>query len=204
MISTNESTTFSGVKKFFSPNQNESPSLPFSYSDATHTHPAPPPKNGWITSWNTSFGQDSWFESLGLSKMQRYSAFALFLVASAFLFLLAFLHFPLVIISPRKFVVPYCLASLLVAISFGFIHGFVSYVKHLFSPEKRLLSIAFYGFTFVTLYVAFSLKSYILTAIFSIIQFVSMIAYIVSYVPGGSSGMSMLTTMATGSLFSRF
>jgi Got1/Sft2-like family protein len=204
MINTNESTKFSNVKKFFSPGLTESPSLPFSYSDATHTHPAPPPKHGWLTSWGTSFGDDSWFETLGLSKIQRYSAFGLFLLAAAFLFLLAFIQLPLVIIRPRKFVVPYCLASLLVALAFGFIHGFVSYAKHLFSPERRLLSLSFYGLTLVTLYVAISLHSYIFTGVFSILQFVSMIAYIVSYVPGGSSGLSMLTTMATGSLFSRF
>ena len=53
MINTNESTKFSNVKKFFSPGQTQSPSLPFSYSDATHTHPAPPPKHGWLTSWGT-------------------------------------------------------------------------------------------------------------------------------------------------------
>ena len=203
MIQTPEATSFASVKKFFSASSNASPALPFSYVDAAHTRVAPPPKSGWFSSWASNFSQsESWFETLGLSRIQRYIAFGITIFFSLILFLVAFIRFPFVILSPRKFVVPYCFASLLVVVSFGFIHGFVSYSKHLFSADRRLVSALFLGTTLTTLYVAVSLHSYILTAVFSVIQFLSLISYVISYLPGGKSGLGMMASMAVGSFSS--
>lgn len=213
MINTPEQpTTFSNVKKFFSPSpsHSNSPALPFSYADAAHTQTAPPPKTtSWLAGWSGHAGvgsdiADTWFETMGLTRMQRYAAFAISLAASALLFMLAFINIWLVALRPGKFVVPYCFASLLVAISFGFLHGFVSYVRHLVGSDRRWMSLAFFGTTLMTLYIALSLKNYLLTLLFSAIQGVSMVAYIISYIPGGRSGLSAMATMATGSLAARF
>jgi len=114
------------------------------------------------------------------------------------------LHLPLVIIAPTKFVIPYCLCTILVFISFGFLHGFYSYARHLIAPDRWVFSAAFLASTVGTLYVAMVIKVYFLTVPMALIQLVAMGAYFVSYLPGGASGISMFGSMATSSLRARF
>lgn len=210
-----KSGIFSGISGMFSGPKD---TLPFSYADPSHTKttPAPTTKSAWVPEWvsssifmaspslNTSGQSEKWFETLGLSRSQRYLAFGVCLVASAFLFMLAMLHLPLVVLRPGKFVVPYCMASLFIFTSFGFLHGFVSYTKHLFSPSRLIYSLWFMGSTAGTLYSALSLHSYLLTVIMALVQMAAVIVFLVSYVPGGSTGISFVSSMLTSSIKSRF
>lgn len=113
------------------------------------------------------------------------------------------MHIPLVIIRPSKFIVPYCLSNLLLFTSLGFLHGFYSYSKHLFSKSKWPFSAAFVGTTFLTLYIALVLRMYALTVPMAIVQFVAMVSFVISYLPGGSSGLSAMGTLAGSSIRSR-
>ena len=203
--------------------------LPFSYADASHTKTTSNttgvtgsnssastwlptfltnPTGGSSTNLATSTSltpTQEWLETLGgLSRTQRYTAFGICIAAAVFLFFLALLHLPFVVIRPGKFIVPYCMASMFILVSFGFLHGFVSYTKHLFSAKKVVYSAWFILATFATLYASISLKSYILTVIMALIQMAGMITFIVSYVPGGSSGINFMSTMITSSIKSRF
>jgi hypothetical protein len=113
------------------------------------------------------------------------------------------MRLPLAVFLPSKFVVPYCLSNILLFISFGFIHGFYSYGRHLFSSEKWPFTIAFVGTTFGTLYVAMVMKMYALTIPMAIFQLIAMCAFVVSYLPGGASGISTIGSFATSSIRSR-
>ena len=141
-----------------------------------------------------------WYDTFGLTMVQRYSAFAMCLLGAVLLFLLAFMHFPLVILRPGKFVVPYCLGNMMLFASFGFVHGFYSYFRHLFSENRWPYSTAFLGTTLLTLYVSMIMKMYALTIPMAIIQFLAMIAYVVSYIPGGSGGISVFRSLAANSI----
>lgn len=217
----NTPSTFANVKKFFSPASQgtSSPALPFSYADPGHTKTAPPPKasntGSWLTSpWSTANNPNSssasswlnpstsWFETLGMTRIQRYVAFAICLVAAALFFFLAMFNLVFAALFPRKFAIPISLSSLLLTISFGFVHGHISYIKHLISPERRWLTISFMGSTIICLWVSFKSRSYILTILTAILQFVCMLAYGLSYLPGGRAGIQTVASMATGSLFS--
>lgn len=135
--------------------------------------------------------------------MQRYAAFGLCILGAALLFLLALVHLPMVVLSPSRFVVPFCLCNVLIFVSFGFIHGFVSYARHLFSAGRWPYSSALFISTGCTLYSAMGLKSYILTVATAIIQLISMATYFISYLPGGSSGIRMFGSFATSSIRSQ-
>ena len=204
--------------------------LPYSYADPAHTQPAPIPETQAKTStWNSWFGNvdvttittntssifgistspqlsktEQFLETFGLSRTQRYVAFAICLAAAFFLFMLSMLHLPLVVLRPGKFVVPYCMASLFVLVSFGFLHGFVSYFRHLFSPSKMIYSVWFVLASFGTIYASMTLHSYLLTVIMALVQMAGMMAFVVSYVPGGSTGISFMGSMITSSIKSRF
>jgi hypothetical protein len=108
------------------------------------------------------------------------------------------------VLFPGKFVLPFSLANLFLFVSFGFIHGFGSYAKHLVSRERWAFTAGFFGSTIATLYVAYALHFYPLTILFAIIQGIASFAYVVSYVPGGASGLSFvgssIRSRITGSL----
>ena len=216
------SNVFSGLAGMFS---SKADTLPFSYANQNHTKVSSAPtsqgnsnSSSWLPSFLTSspLGTPSlatstpltatqeWIETLGLTRTQRYTAFAICIVAAIFLFFLAMFHLPFVVLRPGKFVVPYCMGSMFILVSFGFLHGFVSYSKHLMSPKKAAYSAWFILSTIGTLYAALKLKSYILTVLFAVIQMAGMLTFAVSYIPGGSSGISFMSSMITSSIKSRF
>lgn len=220
-----QKSMLSGLTGMFTSKQD---TLPFSYADASHTKTSSSPSGGntgsaanvsaWLPSFLTSspMGTPSlatstsltatqeWIETLGLTRTQRYTAFAICIGVAVFLFFLAMFHLPFVVIRPGKFVVPYCMGSMFILVSFGFLHGFVSYSKHLLSPKRVAYSAWFTFATIGTLYAALSLKSYILTVVMALIQMAGMLTFIVSYVPGGSSGISFMSSMISSSIKSRF
>lgn len=217
------SSMFSGLSGMFSKGGD---TLPFAYTDTSHTKTsanpqAKPATSSWLPTFVTSSpllngaspslatstpltATQEWLETLGLTRTQRYTAFGICIVAAIFLFFLAMFHLPFVVIRPAKFVVPYCMGSMFILVSFGFLHGFVSYSKHLMSKKKIVYSIWFIMATIATLHVALSLKSYILTVIMALVQMAGMLTFIISYVPGGSSGISFMSSMVTSSIKSRF
>lgn len=198
----NESSPLTNLKRFMTWGQ-DTESLP--YSNKTDTTSA---GQGSILSWPPWAGSGSsqpapFYDTFGLSTMQRYAAFGMCILGAALLFFLAIMHLPLVIIRPSKFVVPYCLSNILLFVSFGFLHGFVSYIRHLFSQDKWPFSTAFIGTTCGTLYVAMVMKMYALTIPMAICQFIAMCAFVISYIPGGSAGISTFGSFAGSSLRSR-
>ena len=218
------SSMFSGISSMFTGKSSANDTLPFSYADAGHTKTTSAPSTAGNSKWLPSFLTSSpllsgaspslatstpltatqeWLETMGMTRTQRYTAFAICICAAVFLFLLAMFHLPFVVIRPGKFVVPYCMGSIFVLGSFGFLHGFVSYYKHLLSPKKAAYSAWFILATMGTLYSALSLKSYLLTVLMAVIQMSGMMVFIASYIPGGSSGISFMSSMISSSIKSR-
>lgn len=174
------------------------PVLPTSYKDAAHTSAGTPgsdtsaPFMSWPT-WATLNTQVTpWYEYLGLTRMQRYVAFALCIAASTLLLFIAFFRMPLSVVFPGKFVLPLCLANLFLFTSFGFLHGFGSYAKHLVSRDRWPFTALFFGSTMATLYVAYFIQFYPVTLVFTLVQMAASLSYVVSYVPGGSTGLSFI------------
>ncbi len=157
-------------------------------------------------SWSRSApeGTSAYFETLGLTMMQRYAAFGICICLAGILLFVAFLHLTFAMLSPAKFAVPFCLCTFFLVVSFGFLHGFVSYAKHLFSPTRWAYSAALVGSTVFTLWAALGIKRYVLILIGTVFQMAAMVAYFVSYIPGGPTGLSMFSAMLTGSVKSQF
>lgn len=87
---------------------------------------------------------------------------------------------------------PFCFANLFIFISFGFLHGFGSYGRHLISRDRWPFTAFFFGSTLATLYVAYGIQFYPVTLVFAVIQMIASASYMVSYVPGGSTGLSFI------------
>ena len=205
--------TFESWKKYVLGQTGKTESgLPFSYKDATHAQPAslPGARNGWLEFANLNdiglfnSSSASWWETMGLTRMQRYFAFGVCVIGAVILFMISMLYLPLAVLRPAKFSAPYCLASLLIFGSFGFLQGFVSYGKHLISRERMPFTTLFFGTTIFTLYSATQNLGYILTVVGIVLQLVCLVIYVVSYIPGGQSGISVMSSILGTSIRSQF
>ena len=72
--------------------------------------------------------------------------------------------------------------------------GWRSQLKHMISPERRKFTGGYLASMVGTLWAALFAHSYLLCLLFSVAQFVTMLYYMASYVPGGTAGVSLLVS----------
>lgn len=105
--SSDKSTPLANLKSYVWGNNGSSDSaaLPFAYKDAQHTTTTDNPSSGafmsWPT-WATLSTQTPWYETMGLSRTQRYIAFSICVAAAIllvfivlFIIILSFIYFGL-------------------------------------------------------------------------------------------------------------
>ena len=149
-------------------------------------------KNGWWGSISDKAQEpDPWLP--GLSKTQRIVGFFLCLLLGTFCFGMAAMIIPFIIIKSRKFVALYTMGSIFTLGSFSLLWGPYHHFKHLVSVERLPFTVTYFGSMSATLYVAIFMKSTFLTLFCAIIQVITLIWYIVSYIPGGTAGMKMMS-----------
>ncbi|KAL5015268.1 hypothetical protein ScPMuIL_009538 [Solemya velum] len=145
--------------------------------------------NGWYSQAQS----DPIFPSL--SKKQRILGFILCLLMGTFCFSMACLYIPLLLLKARKFVALYTLGSLFVIFSFSFLWGPVNHIKHLFSVGRLPFTVAYFGTLFATVYFSLWVKSTLLTVFCATVQILALVWYIVSYVPGGQTGLKFFSKL---------
>lgn len=87
------------------------------------------------------------------------------------------------------------MGSLFVMGGLALLRGPRAHLAHMFSKDRMLFSVVYVGSMFGTLYFAVIQQAYIMTLLFGIVQVVALVWYVVSYLPGGSSTLSMGTRM---------
>ncbi|XP_052213973.1 uncharacterized protein LOC127832511 [Dreissena polymorpha] len=160
-----------------------------------------PFKKSQQTSYDdTSEVANSWFSQAqkdplcpGLSKKQRILGFVLCLLMGTFCFSLACLYIPVLVLKARKFAMLYTVGSLFIICSFSMLWGPMNHIKHLFSRDRLPFSIAYFGTMFATIYFSIWEKSTVLTVFFAAIQILALVWYIMSYIPGGQTGMKFFS-----------
>ncbi|CAG9331269.1 unnamed protein product [Blepharisma stoltei] len=172
--------------------------------------------SGWLSGyWNkknpTDKDKDKFFDNLaasiktkgaaGLSVFQsaanrtyRIKNFFLFLLLSIGLFIGAFMFLPMVLLFPQKFALMFSLASLCMQIAMSYLKpNSIAYMKCLFYGKDNLkVSLAYFISLLWTIYSAIILRSYIWVCISSSIQFLALLWFLFSMVPGGTSGFITL------------
>lgn len=143
--------------------------------------------NGWFTQAKADPCMPS------LSKKQRILGFVMFLLMGTFCFSMASLYIPVMIIRPKKFATLYTLGSLFAISSFSFLWGPMNHIKHLFSVPRLPFTTAYIGTILATLYFSLWVKSTILTVVCAICQVITLVWYIVSYIPGGQTGLKFFS-----------
>ena len=66
-------------------------------------------------------------------------------------------------------------------------------MKHLFSSSRLPFTLSYFLSLILTIYVAIWLKSLTLTLIFAVLQVISLVWYLISYLPGGQTGLKFFS-----------
>ncbi|KAI8894663.1 vesicle transport protein, partial [Globomyces pollinis-pini] len=128
----------------------------------------------------------------------RYIAFALMMGSSFLFFTIALFTLPMVLLSPGKFALTYTMASLLFLTSFSVLNGWRAQLKHLFCWERAPFTITFLGSMMLTLWFSVVTPSYIPVIFFTVMEIITLIWYLGSYLPGGTHGLRWMTRSTIG------
>ncbi|XP_054717024.1 uncharacterized protein LOC129226444 [Uloborus diversus] len=166
--------------------------------------------DSWFTRSSENFDlenddkNNSWFSTAekdyfcpSLSKKQRIVGFIGCILMGSFCFVLAGLYAPLLLLKARKFCLLYSMGSLFIIGSFSLLWGPYNHIKHLCSYERLPFTVVYFGTMFSTLYSALWLKNTLLTAIFALFQVIALLWYVISYIPGGQTGLKFFTRICT-------
>lgn len=144
-------------------------------------------------------------DSLEVEK--SYKFFFIFFSVGIGIIFFSLLFLPIVVLAPTKFVSLFSLGSLVTLISFIFIYGTKEYFGMLFSKERYLFSLLFIFSTLINLYFAIFNPYFIVSLICAGIQFIILLIFGLSFIPGGSTGISFILSMVLSpfkKLISRF
>ncbi|CAP23447.2 Protein CBG03219 [Caenorhabditis briggsae] len=125
----------------------------------------PTSRNRKNSGWFTSSTQDE--SMFGMTRTQRVIAFFMCIIGAIFCFSTAAVLIPVILVSTRKFAALNTLGSVLMLLrlilnnefhpkiiyfSFAFLLGPKSYITHLASPQRRLVTVSYLSALFATLY----------------------------------------------------
>ena len=138
--------------------------------------------SGWF-----SEASQNWLPAL--SRKQRIFGFITSLGLGLFFFSMATVYIPVLLLKARKFSLLFSLGSLFTMGSFSFLWGPCSHLQHLFGKERLPFTSIYFGSLLATLYFALAMQSTILTSVAAVCQVVALVWFVVSYIPGGQTGM---------------
>ena len=122
---------------------------------------------------------------------KNITAFISLLGIGCFLICLSLLMLPLIITSPAKFSMCFGLGSVLVLISFLFYHGTKDYIMKLFDKKRFIITILFICSIFLGLIFSIG-KHYFISLLCSLFQLISLILFILTFIPGGKYGIKCI------------
>jgi hypothetical protein len=124
-----------------------------------------------------------------------YKTFFIIFATGISLILLSLLFFPLVWITPQKFVSLFSLGCLVTLLSFIFISGTSAYLEMLFGRKRAALTILFLISIFLGIYFSFNKTYYIISLICACLQMITLIVFTLSFIPGGGLGIYFIKNM---------
>ena len=139
-----------------------------------------------------------------VSKIQvetSYLRFGIIFFTGIAIIIISFLFLPLIIITPKKFTLLFALGTLVSISSFLFYFGTNKFFDVLFNKYIIWFTIAYLtGFFGCLFFPAFFGKNYILILVFSGLEMISTLFFILTFIPGGYSSIRMFTNI----FFSQF
>jgi len=133
---------------------------------------------------------------LGMNYQQRFKMFCALLFLSALFFVLAFtVGLPMITFRPQKFALSFTFGSLTFMASFGILTGPAAHFSSMLTSDRLPFTVVYVISMLATLYFTFTVggaSGYLLVLGASGCQLVALLWYLISFLPGGSAGLSML------------
>ena len=118
------------------------------------------------------------------------------LFMSALFFALGFfVGIPTIAIRPQKFALCFTLGSLAFMASFGILKGPVAHLQSMLTAERLPFTTIYIGSMLMTLYLTFNfggINGYLLVMASCGVQMLSLLWYLISFLPGGSAGLQIV------------
>ena len=180
------------------------PKSPFTTSSAPDEDVVGLLEEGQVSSQDGLFGTSNTKSSdvctclPSLSKKQRIIGFMTFLGLGVTCFSLALAYIPVLVFYARKFSLLFSLGSVFTMFSFSFLWGPMNHLRNLLGTRDRLPFTTVYLVTlFATLYFAMGLQSTVLTVIAASAQVIALLWFVLSFIPGGQTGIKWMTKICT-------
>ncbi|KAF4517701.1 hypothetical protein B566_EDAN013379 [Ephemera danica] len=135
-----------------------------------------------------------------LSRMQRITGFVCCIVMGIICFSMSAFYIPVLLFKARKFALLYTLGSLFMLLSFSFLWGPMNHMRHLFSRERLPFTGIYFGTLLATIYFSMWVQSAPLTCLFAVAQVMALAWFLLSYVPGGQTGIQFFFKLCTSSV----
>jgi hypothetical protein len=133
---------------------------------------------------------------------KSYKLFFIFLAVGIGLLFLSLLFLPLIAFTPVKFVSLFSLGSIVTLSSFIFYYGTAAFMGMLFAKNRLPFTLLFIGSLVAGLYFAFIHSNYFISLILAVIQLITLIVFILSFIPGGQAGISFIYGMLMSPVYS--
>ena len=128
---------------------------------------------------------------------KSYTNFFILLFIGLGLIGFSFFFLPMAILAPKKFVSLFSLGCIVTITSFIFYYGTYDFLLMLFKKDRRLITIGFLLSIGIGVYFSFNPTYYIISLICTGIQMIVMIMFILSFIPGGKSGINLIISIIT-------
>lgn len=134
---------------------------------------------------------------MGMNYQQRFRVFCGCLLLSAVFFSLGFfVGVPMIAVRPQKFALSFTCGSICFMGSFAVLRGPSEHLRSMLSRDRFAFTAVYLGSMFATLYLTFTVggaQGYLLVLGASAMQLLSLLWYLVTFLPGGAAGARMLT-----------
>ena len=134
-----------------------------------------------------------------ISKIQvetSYLKFGIIFFTGIVIIIISFLFLPLIIITPKKFTLLFALGTFVTILSFIFYFGTNKFFDVLFNKDRIWFTVIYLtGFFGCLFFPTFFGKNYFLILVFSGLEMVSTLFFILTFLPGGYSSIKMLTNL---------
>ncbi|CUV06490.1 unnamed protein product [Cryptosporidium hominis] len=134
---------------------------------------------------------------------QKILTFLLCMGTSILFLSLSFMFLPIIVVSPHKFAILFTFGSFFFMASFAVLKGLGGFLKYMVEKERLPFSFVYISSLSLTLYATLFLKSYLLTLLFSLVQIIALVSFLITNFPGGYSALNYVSNNLFSGLASK-
>ena len=125
-----------------------------------------------------------------------YIKFGVIFITGLGIIMLSLIFLPIILISPKKFSLLFALGTFVCLCSFLFYHGTNKFFELLFNKDRIWFTIIYLlGFIGCLFFPSIFGKNYFIILIFSGLEMISTLFFILTFIPGGYSSIKLFTSL---------